>query len=83
MSVMVYNSYGFKTLEDAPTGSRLSEKAELTGTRIAVSTQETVRSAIRGYGEVLLRIGICRGIGSMARCGVLQYQRANDKDWRL
>jgi hypothetical protein len=67
-----YNGYEFKTLEDAPTSTRLSGKAELTGIGIATSTQETVRSAIRDYGEVVLRIGICRGIGSMARCGVLQ-----------
>ena len=78
-----YNRYGFKTLEDAPTGSRLSGKVELAVISIAISAQETVRSAIRGYGEVLLRIGIWRGVGSMARCGVRQYQRADDKDWRL
>jgi hypothetical protein len=70
-------------LVEGLTGTRLSGKAELTGICPAISPQETVRSAIRGYGEVLLSIGIRRGVGSMARRGVRQYRRADDKDWRL
>jgi hypothetical protein len=42
--------------------------------------QETARSAIRGCGEVLLSIGVSRGVCSMACHGVRQHRRADDKN---
>jgi len=46
-------------------------------------SQETVRSAIRGYGETLPGIGVWRGADSVVRCGVRHYQRADGEGWRL
>ncbi len=63
--------------------ARHMHEAYLMGIPIAIQSQETVRIAIRGCGEVLLSIRVWRGVGSMVRCGMWQHPRANDNDWRL
>jgi hypothetical protein len=54
--------------------ARHMHEAYLMGTPIAIQSQETVRIAIRGCGEVLLSIRVWRGVGSMVRCGNIHAQ---------